>query len=123
VAALKRPFEAVADLWVSAYFGNAYTREAYEEAVGLLARPKALLALEAVERARAMGANAAFSTGSWPFPRSSTTVTATESMMVALMWLWVTLLKLRTDYKRVWIEISLSQLNQFTQHLLKQKDT
>jgi len=48
VRELKAPFEAVANLWVSAYFGNEFTQGEYDEALGLVGRPGELLALPAV---------------------------------------------------------------------------
>jgi len=52
VRELKAPFEAVANLWVSAYFGNEFTQGEYDEALGLVGRPGELLALPAVGRAQ-----------------------------------------------------------------------
>jgi type I restriction-modification system DNA methylase subunit len=61
VRELKAPFQAVADLWVSAYFvpaggfGHEFTPGEYEEALGLIGQPGELLALPPVGRAREMG--------------------------------------------------------------------
>jgi type I restriction-modification system DNA methylase subunit len=61
VRELKAPFQAVADLWVSAYFvpeggsGHEFTPGEYEEALGLIGKPGELLALPAVQQAREMG--------------------------------------------------------------------
>jgi len=49
---LKAPFEAVADLWVSAYFGNQFTMGEHDAALNLLGRPAELIDLPAVARAR-----------------------------------------------------------------------
>ncbi|MGD2165989.1 MAG: hypothetical protein PVH50_10725 [Anaerolineae bacterium] len=49
---LKLPFDAVADLWTSAYFGNAFARGDYDEALGVISKPDTLLGLEAVNQAR-----------------------------------------------------------------------
>ncbi|MEA3339678.1 MAG: TaqI-like C-terminal specificity domain-containing protein, partial [Chloroflexota bacterium] len=54
VQELKLPFEAVADLWTSAYFGNEFINGEYDEALMNIGQPDALLALPAVQRARAM---------------------------------------------------------------------
>jgi hypothetical protein len=54
VRKLKEPFRAVADLWTSAYFGNAYDQGDYDEALGLIGQGKKLLALEPVQRAEEM---------------------------------------------------------------------
>jgi hypothetical protein len=51
---LKAPFEAVAHLWTSAYFGNAFDAGTYREALDAISQPKQLLAMEAVEQAQAM---------------------------------------------------------------------
>jgi type I restriction-modification system DNA methylase subunit len=61
VRELKAPFQAVADLWVSAYFvpeggfGHQFSQGEYEEALGLIGKRDELLALPAVRRAREMG--------------------------------------------------------------------
>ena len=54
VRELKAPFEAVADLWTSGYFGNEFEQGDYDEALGVIGQPETLLGLEPVERARAM---------------------------------------------------------------------
>lgn len=54
VQELKAPFQAVADLWVSAYFGNDFTQGEYDEALGLIGRRDELLALPTVQRAQEM---------------------------------------------------------------------
>ena len=51
---LEAPFEAVADLWTSAYFENTFDRGEYEEALGVVSQPDLLLTLEAVQRAQQM---------------------------------------------------------------------
>ncbi len=43
-----RPFKAVADTWVSTYFGNDVTADEYAEALAAISRPKELLALPKV---------------------------------------------------------------------------
>jgi hypothetical protein len=52
VEQLKSPFNAVADLWVSTYFGNALTKTEYQEALEHIGDPGQLLALSAVSEAR-----------------------------------------------------------------------
>jgi len=54
VQQLKAPFKAVADLWVSAYFGNKFIAGEYDEALMQIGQPDALLALPAVQRAQAL---------------------------------------------------------------------
>ena len=54
VQQLKAPFKAVADLWVSAYFGNKFINGEYDEALMQISQPEALLALPAVQRAQAL---------------------------------------------------------------------
>jgi len=49
---LSVPFDAVADLWTSAYFDNDFHRGDYQEALGVVSQPDTLLQLEAVKRAR-----------------------------------------------------------------------
>lgn len=48
---LKTPFKAVADLWVSTYFGNEVRHAEYDEALHSIGEPKKLLALPTVQRA------------------------------------------------------------------------
>lgn len=48
---LKAPFKAVADLWVSTYFGNEMRPAEYDEALQHIGEPKQLLALPAAKRA------------------------------------------------------------------------
>ena len=52
VQQLKAPFEAVADLWVSAYFGNEFINGEYDEALMQIGQPDILMALPAVQRAK-----------------------------------------------------------------------
>lgn len=53
VAEMKAPFEALANLWVSAYFGHHVTRNDYElEGLNRLHQPAELLALPAVREAQ-----------------------------------------------------------------------
>jgi len=47
---LKAPFKAVADLWVSTYFGNGATESEYKEALEHIGQPKHLPTLTAVQR-------------------------------------------------------------------------
>ncbi|TEU19049.1 MAG: hypothetical protein E3J21_04680 [Anaerolineales bacterium] len=54
VQRLKAPFEAVADLWVSAYFANQFTPGEYDEGLGLISKPDELLALPAVQQVQGM---------------------------------------------------------------------
>jgi len=49
---LKDPFKAVADLWVSTYFGNELSKSEYQEALEHIGEPERLLLLPAIERAR-----------------------------------------------------------------------
>ena len=65
---LRAPFEAVADLWVSAYFGNGFARGDYEEAMGVISQPNLLLALDPVRRARQIGERRAFFHWELTFP-------------------------------------------------------
>jgi len=65
---LRAPFEAVADLWASAYFGNGFARGDYEEALGVISQPYLLLALDPVRRARQMGERRAFFHWELTFP-------------------------------------------------------
>jgi len=51
VEQLKAPFNAVADLWVSTYFGNALTKTEYQEALEHIGDPGRLLALPPVNQA------------------------------------------------------------------------
>jgi len=48
---LRAPFKAVADLWVSTYFGNEVKPAEYDEALEHIGEPKKLLALPAIQRA------------------------------------------------------------------------
>ena len=68
VRELKAPFEAVADLWTSAYFGNDFERGDYDEALGVISQPGTLLALEPVERARQMAQERRFFHWELAFP-------------------------------------------------------
>jgi hypothetical protein len=54
VRELKAPFEAVADLWTSAYFGNKFVNGEYDAALMEIGRPGELMGLPAVQRAREM---------------------------------------------------------------------
>lgn len=54
VRQLRAPFEAIADLWTSAYFGNSFTPAEYAEALEQIQRPTRLLAQPAVQRALAI---------------------------------------------------------------------
>ena len=65
---LRAPFEAVADLWASAYFGNGFARGDYEEALGVISQPYLLLALDPVRRARKIGERRAFFHWELTFP-------------------------------------------------------
>jgi hypothetical protein len=68
VQQLKAPFEAVANLWASAYFGHEFTPGDYEEALGLLTRPDELLALPAVKHAQEMDRERSFFHWELAFP-------------------------------------------------------
>jgi len=52
VRELKAPFEAVANLWTSAYFGNEFISGEYDQALMHIGQPEALMALDAVQRAQ-----------------------------------------------------------------------
>ncbi len=65
---LKAPYAAVANLWLSAYFEHSYTQEDYTEAVGLLTRRDALMALDTVQAAQAMAAEHRFFHWELTFP-------------------------------------------------------
>ena len=54
VRALKAPFEAVADLWVGAFFGGEVSQADYEEALGLVGKRNELLSLLSVQWAQQM---------------------------------------------------------------------
>ncbi|RLC61147.1 MAG: hypothetical protein DRI48_11080, partial [Chloroflexi bacterium] len=54
VRELKEPFQAVADLWTSAYFGNEFVNGEYDEALMKIGQPNELMELPAVQRARAI---------------------------------------------------------------------
>jgi hypothetical protein len=68
VRELKEPFEAVADLWTSGYFGNAFEQGDYDEALGVIGRPDTLLELEPVKRARQMAGERRFFHWELAFP-------------------------------------------------------
>jgi hypothetical protein len=51
---LKGPFEAVANLWLSAYFGNEYEPHVYQEALDWIHEPAALFMMDEVLEAEAM---------------------------------------------------------------------
>jgi hypothetical protein len=70
VRELKAPFQAVADLWVSGYFGNEFTTGEYDEALGLIGRRKELLALPAVQRAQEMAEERRFFHWELAFPEA-----------------------------------------------------
>lgn len=48
---LKAPFEVVADLWVSTYFGNEVTEGEYQDVLNSMGEPKKLFGLPVVQRA------------------------------------------------------------------------
>jgi type I restriction-modification system DNA methylase subunit len=68
VRELKAPFQAVADLWLSAYFNHEFTPGDYDEALGLIAKPEALLALPAVARAHELAGECRFFHWELAFP-------------------------------------------------------
>ncbi|MEA3344806.1 MAG: N-6 DNA methylase [Chloroflexota bacterium] len=68
VQQLKAPFEAVADLWTSAYFGNAFVNGEYDQALMAIGQPDRLLELDAVERARDMAKERRFFHWELAFP-------------------------------------------------------
>ena len=67
---LRAPFEAVADLWMSAYFGNTFARGEYEEALGVVSQPGLLFALEPVRRARELADEVGFFHWELAFPEA-----------------------------------------------------
>ncbi len=68
VQELKAPFQAVADLWVSAYFGHQFTPGGYDQALQSIGQPGELLALPAVHQAREMGRERRFFHWELAFP-------------------------------------------------------
>jgi len=68
VRRLKAPFQAVADLWISAYFSSEVTRADYEEALGLVGRPQELLSLLSVQWAHKMAQERRFFHWELAFP-------------------------------------------------------
>jgi type I restriction-modification system DNA methylase subunit len=54
VRQLKAPFAAVANLWVSAYFGSSFTPAEYGEALETIGKPAELLTMTAVQQAQQM---------------------------------------------------------------------
>ena len=68
VRKLKAPFEAVADLWTSAYFGNEFTTGAYDAALMAIGQPEALMDQETVRRAQALAAKQRFFHWELAFP-------------------------------------------------------
>jgi len=68
VQQLKAPFQAVADLWTSGYFGNRFINGEYDEALMHIGQPDALLALPAVQRARAIAGERRFFHWELEFP-------------------------------------------------------
>lgn len=49
---IKAPYEAVANLWVSAYFGNEFTLDEYDQALDLIGKSAELFSLPAIETAQ-----------------------------------------------------------------------
>ena len=68
VLALKAPFEAVADLWVSAYFGGEVSRADYDDALALIGKRNELLSLLSVQWARQMARKRRFFHWELAFP-------------------------------------------------------
>jgi len=68
VRQLKAPFQAVANLWTSAYFGNEFTQSEYDEVLGLTGRRDDLLALPAVQWAQEMARERRFFHWELAFP-------------------------------------------------------
>jgi len=68
VEQLKAPFKAVADLWVSTYFGNDVTQTEYQEALEHIGEPGRLLRLPSVERARDIAGDKRFFHWELEFP-------------------------------------------------------
>jgi hypothetical protein len=52
VRQLKAPFQAVANLWTSAYFGNEFINGEYDEALMQISKPEAFIALDDQQRAQ-----------------------------------------------------------------------
>jgi len=65
---LRAPFKAVADLWVSTYFGNEVRQAEYQEALEHIGRRDELFALPCVMRAREIVQNQAFFHWELQFP-------------------------------------------------------
>ena len=65
---LKAPFESVANLWTSAYFGNQYAPSDYQETLNLLHAPETLLMMESVQAAEAIAAERRFFHWELAFP-------------------------------------------------------
>ncbi len=51
---LKAPFQAIANMWVSAYFDHHFSPGDYDEALGAISKPEELMALAAVAQAQAI---------------------------------------------------------------------
>ncbi|MFP4394046.1 MAG: Eco57I restriction-modification methylase domain-containing protein [Anaerolineales bacterium] len=65
---LKAPFESVANLWTSAYFGNQYAPNDYQETLNLLHAPETLLMMKSVQAAEAIAAEHRFFHWELAFP-------------------------------------------------------
>ncbi len=68
VQRLKAPFEIVANLWTSAYFGNEYNPSDYQEALNLLHAPETLLMMASVQAAEAIAEERCFFHWELAFP-------------------------------------------------------
>ena len=68
VRQLKAPFEAVANLWTSAYFGNEFINGEYDEALMQIGQPETLMALDAVQRAQKIAGERRFFHWELAFP-------------------------------------------------------
>lgn len=68
VQRLKAPFEIVANLWTSAYFGNEYNPSDYQEALNLLHAPETLLMMASVQAAEAIAEERRFFHWELAFP-------------------------------------------------------
>ena len=67
---LKAPFQAVANLWLSAYFGHKYTQADYDEALDAIERPNDLLALRIIQDAQSLASQYEFFHWQLAFPEA-----------------------------------------------------
>ncbi len=65
---LQAPFEQVANLWTSAYFGNQFTLSEYDDALNSISTPEKLSALPALQRAQELARERDFFHWALAFP-------------------------------------------------------